>query len=188
MASIRSLLAKWLGGASTPPHAGIRSLLARWLGGAGNAAIQPDIECGGVADIARIRTYTGSGGAVLGGSAVIAQISGAQEIARGGVPFLIPFLRPKQKPVAERKRTVRQTYRYVATGGLELSASAAVSRSRSILAIGGAALSVSAAIERTRVLNPGLGFISSGVADIELYDAIYDTEDEEIAGLLAFAA
>jgi hypothetical protein len=81
MASVRSLLAKWLGGAGAPHGAGIRSLLARWLGGAATEALsQGGGRFGGSADVARTRSYEASGGAVFGGSATVAHSRGAQSV------------------------------------------------------------------------------------------------------------
>lgn len=188
-AATRSLLARWLGGAGAIPPGGVRSLLARWLGGAGTQGLsQGGLIGGGSADVARTRSYEGPGGGVFDGSAIVTQISGAQDFSVV-VAFPAP-LRPEAKPVAEpeRKRRVRQTYTYGPSGGLELSGSAIVSRSRAILASGGLALSAEYTVSRARSAGGLSAFSISGSADIETYDAIYDTEDEEIAMLMAFAA
>ncbi len=117
MSSIRSLLAKWLGGAGASPPGGVRSLLARWVGGAGTSALsQGGLLGGGSADVTRTRSYEASGGGLFNGAAIVAQDSGQQAFLGGGGRA------PKYKPSWEelpRRRRVGQRYSYVATGGLE---------------------------------------------------------------------
>jgi hypothetical protein len=112
MASVRSLLAKWLGGAGAAPPAGVRSLLARWLGGAGTEApSQGGLVGGGSADVARTRSYEGSGGLVFGGSATVTQISGQQSSSSFIVVFPAAPVFPFQKDRDEVKRLVEEVYR-----------------------------------------------------------------------------
>jgi hypothetical protein len=81
VASVRSLLAKWLGGAGAPRTGGVRSLLARWLGGAGtSAAPEGGLVAGGSADVRRVRTYEASGGLLFGGSADVTHTRGPQSV------------------------------------------------------------------------------------------------------------
>src|SRR5689334_13431535 len=81
MATVRSLLAKWLGGAGTRRPAGVRSLLARWIGGSGTSGLgQGGGQFGGSADVARTRSYEASGGAVFGGTATVSHSRGAQSV------------------------------------------------------------------------------------------------------------
>jgi hypothetical protein len=108
MASVRSLLAKWLGGAGAPRTGGVRSLLARWLGGAGTSApSEGGLVAGGSAAVTRTRSYEASGGAVFGGSATVTTQRGAQSVI---VVFpAIPAF-PLQQDRDNAKKLVEEVY------------------------------------------------------------------------------
>jgi hypothetical protein len=74
----------------------------------------------------------------------------------------------------------RRCYSYIPAGGLTLSGSATVSRSRAIVASGGLALGVTSGAKRVRSGSGRSRFVLGGSAEVQTHNATCDTELEEI--------